>query len=544
MMKRKRLIGFLVALMLLTAGPALILMSQASPASAQENLLKNPGFEGITCRPDSEPPECLDNWSNNANFDGSFHDNIFTPQGWITWWRKGGDYGQPEVKTIPKVPPFTGELERIRSGHYAVLMFTYYRLQDMGLYQVVEGLEPHSTVELSAHAHGWSCDDSDAPMGYTCDDPWNQTFQVGIDPNGGTDPFSPNIVWSTAKRSPDRYSKIGPATAQVGDAGTVTVFLRSKTKWMYKYQDAYWDDAKLVMTAPGTPPTNTPPPPPPTATFGPTPTPRPTSTPRPDGSIVHVVQSGDTLFAIANKYGIDPEVIKQLNAGSLGPNNLIVTGQELVISVPSDVPEPTDPPPPATPEAVAEADPETNTETNTEANGQGGGGSVQPSEPGQDQPDGGATICVAAYRDQNGDTFKTEGEPLLPEVKISLANASGVLDQYTTDGVNEPHCFQGLPAGTYRVIARPPQGFEASGMAEQPAAVVEGTTVDLAFGVQRIEGEETDEVDQEDAAEPDDSGSSGNTTQVIATVAKIGGVVMLVLAAATAVLFVLNRRRL
>ena len=85
------------------------------------------------CAPGSEPGWCLDNWSNTANFDGSFHDNIFTPQGWISWWRKGGDYGQPEVKTIPTVAPFTGQLPRIRSGNYAVLFFTFYRLQDTGL---------------------------------------------------------------------------------------------------------------------------------------------------------------------------------------------------------------------------------------------------------------------------------------------------------------------------------------------------------------------------------------------------------------------------
>ena len=166
--------------------------------------LQNPGFEGITCALGSQPPECLDNWTHDA-FDGSFYDNIFTPQGWVTWWRKEDPYGRPEVKTIPNVPPFTAPLARIRSGHYAVLLFTFYRIQDMGLYQVVTGLVPGSTVQFSAYAHGWSCD-SDDPMGYTCGDPWNQTFQVGIEPNGVADPFSLNIIWSADKRSPDYYS--------------------------------------------------------------------------------------------------------------------------------------------------------------------------------------------------------------------------------------------------------------------------------------------------------------------------------------------------
>jgi archaellum component FlaG (FlaF/FlaG flagellin family) len=207
--------------------------------------LLNPGFEGIHCHPDSEPGWCLDNWTHDAH-DGSTHDNIFTPQGWVTWWRKGVPYGQPEVKTIPNVPPYTGEPPRIRSGNYAVLLFTFYRLQDTGLYQVVTGLEPGATVQFSAHAHGWSCDKDD-PMGYTCGDPWNQTFQVGIEPNGVADPFSPSIVWSPEQQAPDHYTLIGPATAQVGAGGNVCVYLRSKTRWAYKYQDAYWDDARLTV---------------------------------------------------------------------------------------------------------------------------------------------------------------------------------------------------------------------------------------------------------------------------------------------------------
>jgi uncharacterized repeat protein (TIGR01451 family) len=211
--------------------------------------LQNPSFEGIICRPDSEPGWCLDNWTHDTH-DGELYDNIFTPQGWVTWWLKADGYGQPEVKTIPRLPPFTGELERIRSGNYAVLLFTFYRLQDMGLYQVVTGLPSGATVQFSAYAHGWSCD-SNEPMGYSCGDPSNQTFQVGIEPDGVADPFSSSIIWSTEQTSPDYYSLIGPVTAQVGADGSVCVYLRSKTKWPYKYQDAYWDDTELIVLSSG-----------------------------------------------------------------------------------------------------------------------------------------------------------------------------------------------------------------------------------------------------------------------------------------------------
>lgn len=209
--------------------------------------LLNPSFEGITCHPDSPPGWCWDNWTRDT-FDGIPRDNIYTPQGWVTWWRVGSDYGQPEVKVIPNVPPFTGELPRIRSGNYATVLFTFYRNQDTGFYQVVGGLEPGATAQFSAYAHGWSCNNDDH-LGYSCGDPWNQTFQVGIEPDGNEDPFSPTIVWSPEQISPDHYGLIGPITAQVGEGGRVCVFLRSKTKWAYKYQDAYWDDASLMVSS-------------------------------------------------------------------------------------------------------------------------------------------------------------------------------------------------------------------------------------------------------------------------------------------------------
>jgi hypothetical protein len=205
------------------------------------NSLKNPGFEGIT-RPGG--------WT-HATHDGQMYDNIFTPEGWVTWWREGENYGVPEVRVIPNEPPFT-VIPRIRSGHYATMLFVFYRLQDMGLYQCVTGLEPGATAQFSAHAHGWSCD-SDMPTGYSCGDLWNLTFQVGIEPDGVADPFSSSIVWSTPQNSPDVYSRIGPVAAQVGESGSVCVYLRSQTKWMYKYQDAYWDDAELVVSAPALP---------------------------------------------------------------------------------------------------------------------------------------------------------------------------------------------------------------------------------------------------------------------------------------------------
>lgn len=536
-MNRKQLLtGVLLVAALIGMLPILATAApgRANLAQDEQELLKNPGFEGLSCRAGSEPGWCLDNWTHDVHYD-TFHDNIFTPQGWVTWWRRDGEYGQPEVKTIPRIAPFTGEIERIRTGNYALLLFTFYRLQDVGVYQVVDGLEPGATVQFSAYAHGWSCD-KDEPMGYSCGDPWNQTFQVGIAPDGNRDPFSPHIAWSTPKPSPDTYSLIGPITAQVGENGSVCVFLRSQTKWATKYQDAYWDDASLVMTSPGVPPTDTPPPPPPTPTDGPPPTPMATPTPRPDGATVHIVQSGDTLSSIAMMYNKTVDQIRELNASSIGANNLIQPGQEIVIDLPSTTPTPTPLPDPPTAEPTEAAV------------------SENPEQP--ENPAGGATICVLAYHDRNRNMYRDDPttEESLANVEFVVANPSGAVAQHISDNSPDSHCFTGLASGAYRVLMKPPAGYEVSGQAEWPVAVTEGASLDVQFGAIQVEGAETtteneeneENVDPttENEEEEENAPNTSRTSRAIATLSKVGGIVVLLLAGAIAVFFAFNRQRM
>jgi LysM repeat protein len=509
-------------------------LSLAAPEPAPErqepNLAVNPGFEGLQCRPGSEAPECLDNWTHDVHWpDEPVHDNIFTPQGWITWWRRGGDYGQPEVKTIPNISPFTGELPRIHGGYYATLLFTFFRLQDMGLYQCVSA-EAGSTVQLTAYAHGWSCDDSaGSKMGYSCGDPYNQSFRVGIEPNGIADPFAPSVVWNDKIYAPDHYKLIGPTSAQVGEGGRVCIFLRSTTKWQYKYADVYWDDVSLVKTSAGSPPTNTPPPPP-VVTAGPPPTPLPTPTPRPDGSIVYVVQVGDTLSLISQKTGVPVDQIRALNASSIGEGYIIHVGQELVLSLPTEASEPT-PAPTEEPEMVAEG----------EGEGEGAGGGGEGGGTGGGGMANSTSICVLAYHDRDTNTFRDEAnEELLPNAQFTLANAAGVVGQYTTDGFNEPYCFVVSP-DSYRVVQNPPPGYVVSGTAEQAVAVTEGATINIAFGYTRSGDAAAPDAASEDAEE---SGSGGGVRSIFSTIAKVSGVLVLLLCVGVFVLFILNRRRM
>ena len=113
--------------------------------------------------------------------------------------------------------------------------------------------------------------------------------KVGIDPSGGTDPTSGQIVWS-----PEVWDELGGVFPQlrvsaVARSQTVTVFVRANNPQSHG-NDKVWFDAVTLMVDPTqptatptqVPPSPTPTSPPPTATATPLPpteTPVPTETP-------------------------------------------------------------------------------------------------------------------------------------------------------------------------------------------------------------------------------------------------------------------------
>ncbi len=210
------------------------------------NLLANPGFEGIGRPVDNEQPN-YGNWTRDT-FNGKEYGEIFTPEGWVTWWEEG-DYGRPECRPIPNEYPYDTEPHRIYQGHYAWMCFTFFRKQHAGAYQVVRDLEAGATVTGLVYAHAWSCGE-DGPPPLSCGDPYAFSFQVGLDPNGGTDPFADTILWSEPKYIYDAYQPTHPVTATVGEAGQVTFYLRTHGKWAIKHNDSYLDNPTLLYVQP------------------------------------------------------------------------------------------------------------------------------------------------------------------------------------------------------------------------------------------------------------------------------------------------------
>lgn len=218
-----------------------------------QNLLQNPSFEGQyeAYVPNPPIPQCPD----------GICTSVRTPAGWQPWWsNKGSDplyYKMPEFTAAEH--DFWYGPPRVRTGESAQQLFTLFSTHEAGVYQQI-ATTPGVTYCLSAWGHSWTAQDdpiaeknhSSCPSpqgeGDACSGPQDGNLQqkIGLDPTGGTDPDSADIVWSTARTQYDSYAIFEVMATAQGD--TMTVFLYSNPQHPVKHNNAYWDDA--VASAP------------------------------------------------------------------------------------------------------------------------------------------------------------------------------------------------------------------------------------------------------------------------------------------------------
>jgi hypothetical protein len=233
------------------------------------NILRNGDFEADWSEESSH--HCLIFPVGNPPFEQDIG-NIFTPPGWTTWFRhEDGNWSQPECRDARSSSP-----KRMHGGQKGFLLFTFSRKHDGGLMQTVQ-VTPGSRLRFSAWAHAWSNHkDPSQPIKFPHpdnprwsegagfdsffalegssddDDIKNFTFWVGIDPRGGTDPFATTVVWGPGAHIYNGFHEV-PAVEASAQSDSVTVFLRSRTLWPFKHNDAYWDDASLVRVGESSP---------------------------------------------------------------------------------------------------------------------------------------------------------------------------------------------------------------------------------------------------------------------------------------------------
>ena len=226
---------------------------------------------------------------------------------------------------------------RIHGGVRSQKYFSYSRMHEAGLTQQVRGIPPGARVRFSIWVQAWMCSDPAVcgKSGERSDAPADMHLRVGIDPLGGTDPFTTTVVWSAEQPAWDKFVLFQVETVAISD--TVTVFTHSRPEWEWarKNNDVYLDDASLVIVGAYTTPT-------PQITAGQAVTatltgrarataPVSTATPFPVGAITYTVQMGDTLFDIALRHGLQVSDLVKLNR--ILTSTELFLGQPLVIRI-------------------------------------------------------------------------------------------------------------------------------------------------------------------------------------------------------------------
>ena len=485
-MRKFKFISLAIAVIagaLLLTGPA----AKDTVLAQGSNLLENPGFENgvYTFNPaDYSWLALYGSQRESCMRDGTYVqcNTAQIPVGWIPWWINptaedpGWRNRMPEYKTAEA--PY---LNRVHSGNRAAQYFTFHSTHTAGLLQVVE-VPAFANLRFSIWGQAWSSA-SDATFS---DFPTPVNMRVGIDPTGGTNPYSGEIVWSDYYQPYDTYQQLSVEAQAQGD--TVTVFLISAPDEARKHNDIYWDDAELVVTGAGTASTggdtnNAAPPPP--ASLG------PTATPDAEGVIYAEVQEGDSFWSVAARHGLTLEEIYELN--DAGEGDFVRVGQLLIVGYSEDAL-------PADAEATEEAeDGEAGAEETPTPEAEA---TPTPPPPTPTPAPEGGEICLSAYVDENQNAQRDAGEPLKESVAFTISSGEAVISNYVTDGNSEPYCITGLDNGNYRVTRSTAPGEVLTTSGEWAISLAEGMSQTLEFG-SYVDAEAATAV----ATGPDESGN-------------------------------------
>ncbi|HKZ71077.1 MAG TPA: SdrD B-like domain-containing protein, partial [Anaerolineales bacterium] len=312
------------------------------------------------------------------------------------------------------------------------------------------------------------------------------------------------------------------------------------------HTEVFFDSASLIEVGGSTAPT-TAPGQQPTQTLPLAPTNFPTPTPNSEGKIVYTVQVGDSIIHLCEVVGrgTEPACIDDIvKWNGLSSPRAISPGQQLIIAQSAGGAPPPTVAPTETPAVQLTADPnaqptaDPNTQPTTDPNAPTPDPNALPTAAQlQTTAGGAAAICVTLYNDANGNGLLDQSEGLVTGGNFSLLDIgnSNTVATYTTTGITEPHCFENLPAGNYRINSAVPENYKATTRTDWDLTLAAGSTANIEFGAQST---------GETAASDGGDGNSGATSAVlIRTLLAAAGVVLLLIAAGVAGFLVLTRRR-
>jgi len=460
----------------------LVLLQIGFPAQAQDNLLKNANFENP-------------------------YGGIGTADGW-----DGGFVASPRTEVWMNA-------DTIFTAHRGDKTYEGTSTQQMGrggstftaaVWQKVDNIQAGTRLRFSV----WVYVENEAGS--------NARARIGIDSNNTASPLD-DMAWSPYMTTYGAWQEM--SVEATVPAGYVTVYIFGTQDWPKLNNSVYMDQASLRVVGTGQVVA------PPTAAAGGTaapvipvvPTTRPQvyapSVSRQDedtsDGIIHTVQSGDTLAAIAVAYRTTVTNILELNGLERGA--MLALGQKIIIEKPgasapaSENTSPTTAPVESTVISQSRAEPTTASAATTPGNPLaailGQKTDVPPTQEAQaeepteaapsatlapentavptDLPAPTATemvalptstvegtsvadavtsleagVCVTLFNDANQDRNQGEGEAVLPGGLIALQDLQGKeVASHMTTADTAPFCFIDVAPTTYNLITTPPTGY-------------------------------------------------------------------------------------
>ncbi len=252
-------------------------IAQPAPEVVGPNLLTNPGMDGKyvkQCSLRNGSPwvqvPCPTNYD-SVVAEIKQWETTQVPGGWSAWWKQPNNnfddplyfvtwpaycperpstpadciaHHNPEYRDTLGGPQETGPTRKV-AGDNSQKYFTFYSIHDAGLYQVVSGVKPGDRLRFSVYMEGWSNGKNDP---YHSDPNQHMNFQVGIDPTGGNNPWSSNIIWTSPAESFDKFTQF--SVEAVAKNNIVSVWTRSAPELALQHVDVYVDEASLNVVQP------------------------------------------------------------------------------------------------------------------------------------------------------------------------------------------------------------------------------------------------------------------------------------------------------
>ncbi|MEP7293037.1 MAG: LysM peptidoglycan-binding domain-containing protein [Chloroflexota bacterium] len=437
----------------------LSMLGNSPAAFAQDaNLLRDGGFEGT--------------YSSRSRTD------LNIPTDWSIWV---GETPHTEAwMNLPPVGyPHNGPDPAPHGNARSLNLNKGYATFTAAVYQQV-GVPNGSNVSASAYAFLRTCDIPDGSDRCESSPDSNAYTRIGIDPNGGTNPFDSDVVWSSNAAPHESWGQMNVSATATGE--TVTLFLYATQQWPKELNNLYWDDASLSIGGSGG-----------VAAAAPgAPTPQPTSAApadappvsaqgeQSDGSIVHVVVAGDTMDSIAFAYDVTRADLMTLN--NISDPRIIQIGQRIIVRG-------ADPTPEVTSEATAEL-----TEGAVAATSQppeavrfappapvisvASGEVAYPIDP----ENSSASVCVSFFEDANGNRLQDGGESALAGGNVLLTLDGAPAGSHESESLPDPYCFDGLASGNYAVSAAAPSGYGLTTPNQLQVQAYPGAQINVAFG--------------------------------------------------------------